>query len=112
MLLTAPRLLSGEFRRTSRRGLDPRKRQELTQSRHWRPAIWAPENRPRCSGLHCRYRAAAAGAGPLIRGALLDTRVIKSSILERTILRIGDGFALYYPTTKSTVRAWPVSRRL
>ena len=69
-------------------------RPSLTQSRHWRPAIWAPENRPRCSGLHCRYRAAAAGAGPLIRGALLDTRVIKSSILERNILRIGDVFAL------------------
>jgi hypothetical protein len=36
----------------------------------------------------------AADAGPLIRRALLDIRVVKSSILERKVLRIGDVFAL------------------
>jgi hypothetical protein len=33
-------------------------------------------------------------AGPLIQRALLGIRAVKSSILERNVLRIGDVFAL------------------
>jgi hypothetical protein len=40
---------------------------------------------------HSRHRGAAAGPGPLIRRALLE---VKSSILERNSLRIGEVFAL------------------
>jgi hypothetical protein len=49
---------------------------------------------PRCPGLHCRHRGAAADPGPLIRRPLLEIRAVKSSILERNVLRIGDVFAL------------------
>jgi hypothetical protein len=45
-------------------------------------------------GLRSRHRGAAADPGPLIRRALLDIRAVKSSILERNVLRIGDVFAL------------------
>jgi hypothetical protein len=41
-----------------------------------------------------RHRGAAADPGPLIRRALLDIRAVKSSILERNVLRIGEVFAL------------------
>jgi hypothetical protein len=44
--------------------------------------------------LHSRHRGAAADPGPLIRRALLDIRAVKSSILERNSLRIGEVFAL------------------
>jgi hypothetical protein len=44
--------------------------------------------------LHCRHRGAAADPGPLIRRPLLEIRAVKSSILERNVLRIGDVFAL------------------
>ena len=46
------------------------------------------------SPILSRHRGVAADSGPLIRRALLDTRVVRSSILERNILRIGDVFAL------------------
>jgi hypothetical protein len=55
---------------------------------------------------------ATAEPGPLIRRALLDIRAVKSSILERNVLRIGDVFALWYPMTKSMVSASPSSGRL
>jgi len=50
-----------------------------------------PVHRP---SLHSRYRFAAADPGPLIRRALLDICAVKSSILERSSLRIGEVFAL------------------
>jgi hypothetical protein len=56
--------------------------------------IRAPEEKARCPGLHSRHRAAAADRVPLIRRALLDIRAVKSSILERNVVRIGDVFAL------------------
>ena len=51
-------------------------------------------SRHRCHSLHSRHRGAAADPGPLIRRALLDIRTVKSSILERNSLRIGEVFAL------------------
>jgi hypothetical protein len=48
----------------------------------------------RTTGRRSRHRGAAANPGPLIRRALLDIRVVKSSNLERNVLRIGDVFAL------------------
>jgi hypothetical protein len=45
-------------------------------------------------GLHCPHRGASADPGTLIRRPLLDIRAVKSSILERNVLRIGDVFAL------------------
>jgi hypothetical protein len=45
-------------------------------------------------GLHVRHRFGAADPGPVIRRALLDIWAIKSSILERRSLRIGEVFAL------------------
>src|SRR5438128_1696465 len=50
-----------------------------------------PVHRP---SLHSRYRFAAADPGPLVRRALLDICAVKSSILERSSLRIGEVFAL------------------
>jgi hypothetical protein len=50
-----------------------------------------PVHRP---SLHSRYRFAAADPGPLVRSALLDICAVKSSILERSSLRIGEVFAL------------------
>ena len=44
--------------------------------------------------LHSRHRGAAADPGPLIGRTLLDMPVVKSSILERKVLRIGDLLAL------------------
>ncbi len=58
----------------------------------WRLTIRVPEER--YHNLHSRHRGAAADPGPLIRRALLDIRAVKSSILERNVLRIGDVFAL------------------
>jgi hypothetical protein len=49
---------------------------------------------PRCHSRHWRHRGAAADPGPLIRRVLLDIRAVKSSILERNSLRIGEVFAL------------------
>jgi hypothetical protein len=55
---------------------------------------WVPEEQARLHNLHSRHRGAAADPGPLIWRALLDIRAVKSSILERNVLRIGDVFAL------------------
>ena len=44
--------------------------------------------------LHVRHRFGAADPGPVIRRALLDIWAVKSSILERSSLRIGEVFAL------------------
>jgi hypothetical protein len=44
--------------------------------------------------LHVRHRFGAADPGPVIRRALLDIWAVKSSILERRSLRIGEVFAL------------------
>jgi hypothetical protein len=60
----------------------------------WRLAIRRQRSRPRCPGMHPRHRGAAADPGPLIWRALLDIGAVKSSILERNVLRIGDLFAL------------------
>lgn len=49
--------------------------------------------RPCCHSLHSRHRGVATDPGPLI-GRALSERVVKSSILERNSLRIGDLFAL------------------
>jgi hypothetical protein len=61
----------------------------------WTFVVWdrrsAVVHRP---SLHSRYRFAAADPGPLIRRALLDICAVKSSILERSSLRIGEVFAL------------------
>jgi len=46
------------------------------------------------ANLHSRHGGAAADPGPLIRRTLLDIRALKSSILERNSLRIGEVFAL------------------
>jgi hypothetical protein len=43
---------------------------------------------------HSPHRGAAADHGLLIRRPLLEIRAVKSSILERNVLRIGDVFAL------------------
>jgi hypothetical protein len=43
---------------------------------------------------------------------LCDIRVVKSSILERKVFRIGDVLALRYPMTKSMVGVSPFSGRL
>src|SRR5260370_30110335 len=48
--------------------------------------------RPFCHSLHSRHRGAATDPGPLI-GRGLSERVVKSSILERNSLRIGDLFS-------------------
>ena len=56
--------------------------------------ILVPEEQARCHSLHSRHRRAAADPGPLIRRASLGFRMVKSSILERNVLRIGDVFAL------------------
>jgi hypothetical protein len=53
-----------------------------------------PLGEPRCRSLRSRHRFAAADPGPLIRRAFPDSRAIKSSILERNSLRIGEVFAL------------------
>jgi hypothetical protein len=57
----------------------------------WRLAIWVSN---RGDSLHSRHRGAAADSGPVLQGALLDIRMVKSSILERNSLRIGEVFAL------------------
>jgi hypothetical protein len=61
----------------------------------WTFVVWdrrsAVVHRP---SLHSRYRFAAADPGPLFRRALLDICAVKSSILERSSLRIGEVFAL------------------
>ena len=44
--------------------------------------------------VHVRHRFGAADPGPVIRRALLDIWEVKSSILERSSLRIGEVFAL------------------
>jgi hypothetical protein len=44
--------------------------------------------------LHVQHRFGAADPGPVIRRALLDIWAVKSSILERRSLRIGEVFAL------------------
>jgi RNA-directed DNA polymerase len=44
--------------------------------------------------LHVRHRFGATDPGPVIRRALLDIWAVKSSILERSSLRIGEVFAL------------------
>jgi hypothetical protein len=75
-------------RAEKRNSIDPKR----TYARFvWRLTIRAPEEK---APLHSRHRAAAADRGPLIRRALLDIRAVKSSILERNVLRIGDVFAL------------------
>jgi NAD(P)-dependent dehydrogenase (short-subunit alcohol dehydrogenase family) len=43
---------------------------------------------------------------------LLGTRAIKSSILKRNSFRIGEVFALLYPTTRSIVGTSPLKGRL
>ena len=43
---------------------------------------------------YCRHRGAAADPGLVIRRDLLKIRGVKSSILARNVLRIGDVFAL------------------
>jgi hypothetical protein len=53
-----------------------------------------PLGEPRCRSLHSRHRFAAADPGLLIRRAFPDFRAVKSSILERNSLRIGEVFAL------------------
>jgi hypothetical protein len=58
------------------------------------PSAPNTKSRPRCHSLPSRHRGATADLGPLIRRALLDIRGVKSSILERNVLRIGDVFAL------------------
>jgi hypothetical protein len=81
-------------------GVGARKRETAsTQNGHmpapvWRPTIPCHRSRPRCPGLHSRHRGAAADPGPLVRRAVLDIRAVKSSILERNVLRIEDVFAL------------------
>jgi hypothetical protein len=61
----------------------------------WTFVVWdrrsAVVHRP---SLHSRYRFAAADPGPLVRRALLDICAVKSSILERSSLRIGEVLAL------------------
>ena len=47
-----------------------------------------------------------------VAGRLLDTRAIKSSILDRNSFKTGDVFALLYPTTRSTVGTSPSKGRL
>src|ERR1700688_2107112 len=49
---------------------------------------------PAAASLHSRHRGGAADSGPLSRRALLDIRAVKSTILERNSLRIGEVFAL------------------
>jgi hypothetical protein len=53
-----------------------------------------PLGEPRCRSLHSRHRFAAADPGLLIRRAFPGFRAVKSSILERNSLRIGEVFAL------------------
>jgi hypothetical protein len=55
---------------------------------------WVQEEQARCHNLRSRHRGAAADPGPLVRRAVLDIRAVKSSSLERNVLRIGDVFAL------------------
>ena len=45
-------------------------------------------------------------------GAFFETRAINSSNLERNSFRIGDVFALLYPTTRSIVGTSPPKGRL
>src|SRR6266478_2954194 len=71
-----------------------------THSRCWRAkwtfVVW--DQRPAVvvhrHSLHVRHRFGAADPGPVIRRALLDIWAVKSSILERRSLRIGEVFAL------------------
>src|SRR6266545_1924519 len=72
------------YRSSGSRSFEPAQQSKLTLS----------SRRPRCPGLHCGHRVAAADPGPLIQRALLEIRAVKSSILERNCLRIGDVFAL------------------
>ena len=60
----------------------------------WRLTIWMPEEQTPLPQVCSRHRGAAADPGPVIRRALLDIRALKSSILERNSLRIGEVFAL------------------
>jgi hypothetical protein len=77
-------------------------------------SLWAPIE-PTC------LRFAKNGRRQIVaevshRGAAADPGLIRqaanSSIRERNVLRIGDVFALWYPTTKSIVGASPFSGRL
>jgi hypothetical protein len=86
-----------EVDREARTRKNPLNRSKMTQPRHVPDRLATDEcqrSKPRCLGLHCRHRGAAADPGPLIRRALLEIRAVKSSILERNVLRIGDVFAL------------------
>jgi hypothetical protein len=48
----------------------------------------------------------------LAAGRLLETRAIRSSILERNSFRIGEALALLYKTTRSIVGTCPIKGRL
>ena|SRR2546426_4305552 len=56
--------------------------------------LGARESRPGSHSLHSRHRGVAADPCPLIRRALLEIRAVKSSILERNSLRMGEVFSL------------------
>src|SRR5882724_10734214 len=62
----------------------------------WTIVVW--DQRPAVvvhrHSLHVRHRFGAADPGPVIRRALLEIWAVKSSILERSSLRIGEVFAL------------------
>ena len=67
--------------------------------RNSRTVVFAPirlvrAEQARRHNLHSRHRGAAADPGPLIGRASLDIRSVKSSILERNSLRIGEVFEL------------------
>ena len=62
--------------------------------RFWRKAAVRPKAWVTTFAYWALHRFAAADPGPVIRRALLDIWAVKSSILERNSLRIGEVFAL------------------